>query len=219
MAALYHREHTGQGQFIDLSQSETTINLLGTDILNYTANGIVAPRIGNRSSKYCPHGAYRCAGDDRWCAIAVSNDEEWGRLCKVMGHLDLVTDARFATDAARREHEDELDELISAWTRQRDPWDVMHTLQDGGVIAGVVSDLEDVTTRDPWLPGNHFVPLVRDGEDVVFTTHAQPARINGESPSLRRAPRMGEHNEEVFREMLGISEDELAQLIVDGVVH
>jgi crotonobetainyl-CoA:carnitine CoA-transferase CaiB-like acyl-CoA transferase len=219
MAALYHREHTGQGQFIDLSQSETTINLLGTGILNYTANGIVAPRIGNRSSNYCPHGAYPCAGEDRWCAIAVSNDEEWSRLCKVMGRLDLVTDSRFATDAARREHEDELDELISAWTRQRDPWDVMNTLQDGGVIAGVVSDLEDITTRDPWLPVNHFVPLSRDGEDVVFTTHAQPARINGELPPLRRAPRMGEHNEEVFSELLGISEDELAQLIIDGVVH
>ena len=219
MAALYHRDRTGQGQFIDLSQSETTINLLGTDILEYTANGAIPPRQGNRSRDYCPHGAYPCAGDDRWCAIAVSNDEEWGQLCKAMARPELARDACFATDEARREHEDELDELISAWTRQRDAWDVMRTLQHQGVMAGVVSDLEDMTTRDPWLPGNHLVPLSRDDEDITFATHAQPAHLEGVSPTLRRAPRLGEYNEEVFKELLGISGDEFVQLLIDEAIY
>ncbi|MDP6511697.1 MAG: CoA transferase [SAR202 cluster bacterium] len=219
MAALHHRDRTGEGQFIDLSQSETTINLLGTDILEYTANGILPPMPGNRSRKYCPHGAYPCAGDDRWCAIAVANDEDWNRLCNAIGRPELATDARFATDAARREHEDELDELISTWTRQRDAWDVMRTLQSQGVMAGVVSDLEDMNVRDPWLPGNHLIPLIRDGEDVTFTTHAQPAHLEGVSPTHRRAPRMGEHNAEVFKDLLGISDDEFVRLLVDEAIY
>ena len=219
MAALYHRDRTGQGQFIDLSQAEATVNLLGTNILEYTANGALTPRRGNRSDACCPHGAYPCAGDDRWCAIAVENDEDWGRLCDAIGRLELASDARFATNAARRENEDDIDELISIWTRQRDAWDVMNTLQRHGVMAGVVADLEDLVTRDPWLPGQHLIPLTRGGEDVTFTTHAQPARMDGATPPLRRAPRMGEHNEEVFKEMLGISNDEFVQLLVDNVIY
>ena len=112
-----------------------------------------------------------------------------------------------------------MDELISAWTRQRDAWDVMRTLQHQGVMAGVVSDLEDMTTRDPWLPGNHLVPLSRDDEDITFTTHAQPAHLEGVSPTLRRAPRLGEYNEEVFKELLGISSDEFVQLLIDEAIY
>jgi crotonobetainyl-CoA:carnitine CoA-transferase CaiB-like acyl-CoA transferase len=95
----------------------------------------------------------------------------------------------------------------------------MHTLQRNGVMAGVVEDLEDMVTRDPWLPGRHLVPLTRDGEDITYTTHAQPARMGGIRPPLRRAPRMGEHIDQVYKEMLGISDDEFVQLLVDKVIH
>jgi benzylsuccinate CoA-transferase BbsF subunit len=114
MAALHHRDRTGEEQFIALSQSEATVNLLGTDILEYTANGVLAPRQGNQSRENYRQGAYPCSGEDRWCAIAIATDEEWGRLCDVMGRAELATDVRFATDAARRQRQEEIDDLISA---------------------------------------------------------------------------------------------------------
>jgi crotonobetainyl-CoA:carnitine CoA-transferase CaiB-like acyl-CoA transferase len=134
-----------------------------------------------------------------------------------MERPDLAADQRFATHAARKSHEDELDEEISAWTRERDPWQVTHVLQGRGVMAGVVADLEDLVVRDPHLPALHFQQLSRDDEEVVFTTHAQPARFDGETPPLKRAPYMGEHNEYVFKQLLGLSDDEFKQLLVDQV--
>ena len=218
MAAVYHRERTGEGQFIELAQLEATVNLLGTDILEYTANGELPPRPGNRSRAYVPHGAYPCAGEDRWCAIAVGSEAEWQALCAVIGRPELASDARFATAEARREHEDALDEALAAWTGERDAWEVMHTLQQAGVMAGVVEDLEDMTTRDPWMPGRHLVPLGREDEDLVFTTHEQPIRMDGETPPLRTSPRWGEHNEQVLRGELGLSEDEYFALVAERVI-
>lgn len=219
MAALYHRERTGEGQFIDLSQVEAMVSMLGTDVLERTANGTLPPRPGNRARDCCPHGAYRCAGDDRWCAISVASDEEWRRLCEVMARPGLAADERFATHEARKAHEDELDEQIAAWTRTRDPWQVMHQLQHAGVMAGVVEDLEDMVVRDPWLSTQHLQPVSREDEDLTFTTHAQPARMNGETPVLRRAPHMGEHNEAVIKDLAGVSDEEYAELVADGVIY
>jgi benzylsuccinate CoA-transferase BbsF subunit len=218
MAAVYHRERTGEAQFIELAQLEATVNLLGTDILEYTANGELPPRPGNRSRAYVPHGAYPCAGEDRWCAIAVDSEAEWQALCVVIGRPELASDARFATAEARREHEDALDEALAAWTGERDAWEVMHTLQQAGVMAGVVEDLEDMTTRDPWMPGRHLVGVGREDEDLVFTTHEQPIRMDGKTPPLRTSPRWGEHNEQVLRGELGLSEDEYFALVAERVI-
>ena len=219
MAALYHRERTGEGQFIDLAQVEAMVSILGTDVLERTANGTLPPRPGNRSRDCCPHGAYPCAGGDRWCAIAVASDEQWRRLCEAMARAELAADERFATHEARKVHEDELDGLIAAWTRTRDPWQVMHQLQHAGVMAGVVEDLEDMVVRDPWLSAQHLRPVSREDEDLTFTTHAQPARMDGETPPLRRAPHMGEHNEPVLKGLVGLSDEEYAELLADGVIY
>ncbi len=94
----------------------------------------------------------------------------------------------------------------------------MHTLQRAGVMAAVVEDLEDITTRDPWLPGRHLVSLGREGEELVFTTHAQPMRMDGETPPLRTSPRWGDHNEAVLRDELGLSEDEYLELVAERVI-
>jgi len=219
MAALHHRDRTGEGQFIDLAQAEATVSLLGTDILDYTANGRVAERSGNRVADYCPHGAFGCAGEDRWCAIAVGGEAEWRKLCAVMGRPEAVDDPRFASHEARKQNEDAVEALVGAWTGERDAWDVMHTLQGAGLMAGVVEDLEDMVTRDPWLPGHHLVPVTREGEGTVFTTHAQPLRLDGETPPLRRAPLFGEANEYVFKDLLGVSEAEFVELLVEKVVY
>lgn len=216
MAAVLHRERTGEGQFIEVAQAEATINLLGTDILECTANGDLSPRMGNRSRDDVPHGVFRCAGEDRWCAVAARDDPEWRRLAELVGRSDLATDARLADVAGRRAHEDEIESAITAWTRTRDAWDVAGLFQGVGLPAGVVEDLADMMTRDPYLPSRHIVPVERNG--LVFSTHAQPASIDGRTPSLRAAPHFGEHNEEILTSVLGLSSRDVSALVADGVL-
>ncbi len=104
------------------------------------------------------------------------------------------------------------------WTRERDAWQVMHQLQSRGLMAAVVEDLEDMVVRDPWLSQNHLVPVASQDADLVFRTHAQPLRMDGRLPSLRRAPRFGEHSERVLTELLGLSRSEIEQLLLDEVI-
>jgi crotonobetainyl-CoA:carnitine CoA-transferase CaiB-like acyl-CoA transferase len=219
MAALVRRNRTGEGTFIDFSQVESTVSLLGPSVLQRTALGELPARPGNRSPDHCPHGVYRCFGEDRWCAIAVGCEEEWRRLCEAIGRADLATDPRFATHEARKAHEDDLDDLISAWTQTRDAWQVTHVLQAHGVAAFVVEDLEDMTVRDPWLARHHLQPVPFEEAGIEFRTHNQPARMNGETPPLRRGPRFGEHSEEILKRLLGLSDDECQQLLIDGVLY
>jgi len=219
MAALHHRNHTGVGQFIDFSQVEAMVSLLGPAVLEYTANRGLPERMGNRSLDFAPHGVFPCFGDDRWCAIAIATDGEWRLLCAEIGRPDLAEDPRYATLAARKANEEELEKVISAWTRDRDPWQVMHQLQGRGLMAAVVEDLEDMVVRDPWLSAQHLVPLAAGEDGLVFRTHAQPVRMNGETPSLRAAPRFGEHSEQVLRDLLGLDGAAIQQLLIDEVVY
>jgi crotonobetainyl-CoA:carnitine CoA-transferase CaiB-like acyl-CoA transferase len=218
LAALHHRERTGEGQFIELAQVEGTINLLGSALLEASATGAAPELRGNRSLDAAPHNAFRCAGEDRWVAIAVSNDEQWRALCGVIDRPRLATDARFATLEARRSHEDELEAIVEDWTGDLDAWEAMHRLQQGGVPAAVVEDLEDLTTRDPALPGRHLVPVRREGEPHTYTLHAQPARIDGATAPLTPPPHFGEHNEEILRGLLGYDEASHSELLAAGVL-
>ena len=218
MAALHHRERTGEGTFIDLAQLEATVGLLGPQILDYTANGVAPERRGNRSPDWAPHGAYPCRGDDRWIVIAVRSEDEWRRLCDLIDEPQLADDARFATNADRLEHADALDEAIAGWTRERDAWELTHELQRGGVAAGIVEDLEDMLTRDPHLPERHFVEVPGDDDGLSYITHGQPARLNGRSPRLARPPNLGEHTEEVLKGVLGISDERYVELLVSGAL-
>lgn len=219
MAALVHRDRTGEGQFIDLSQMEATVSLLGPAMLDYTANRHIEPPRGNRALDAAPHGAFPCTGDDRWCVIAVRSDEEWRALASAMGRDDLAADARFVTLAARQAHEEALEAEVAAWTRGLDAWEVTRRLQARGVMAGVVEDIVDMVERDPHLPVRHFAHVSRGPGEPAFMTHRQPGRLDGESPPLRAAPRMGEDNETVYRGLLGLSEEEFVGLMAEGVIH
>ncbi len=219
LAALHHRERTGEGQFIELAQVEATIGLLGTDLLEASATGRAPELRGNRSRDASPHNAFRCAGEDRWLALAVRSDDEWHALCTAIGSPELATDPRFATLEARKQNEDELDTLIETWTSDLDAWDAMHRLQQAGVPAAVVEDLEDLVKRDPSLPGRHLLPVQREGEPHVYTLHAQPARIDGRTAPLRPPPLFGEHNEEIVRGLLGRTEEQYIELLTEGVLR
>jgi len=146
MMALHHRNRTGQGQYIDVSQVETGMALTGPAVLDATVNGRSWRRPGmppgNRAWEpaVAPHNTYPCAGEDRWIAIAVRNDAEWQAMARAMGEPAWATEAGFATNAGRVEHQDELDAHIAAWTSAREDYAVMQVLQAAGVPAGVLPE-------------------------------------------------------------------------------
>ena len=113
LTALVHRQRTGEGQYIDMSQNECTMHFITTAFLDYSANGRITTRLGNRRPGFAPHGVYRCQGDDAWCTIAVGTEAEWQALCTVMGHPAWTQDPRFATRAAREVHSDALDTHVT----------------------------------------------------------------------------------------------------------
>src|SRR5262245_23725204 len=135
LAALMHRARTGEGQYIDLSQWETSIALLGEGMMAQVMNGAPPPRSGNRDPYMAPHGLFRCQGEDRWVSIVVANEEEWQGLCKGIGRSELATDPRFATVTARKQNEDELENLINMWTETLSAEEVTTRLQSAGVAA------------------------------------------------------------------------------------
>jgi len=132
---------------------------------------------------------------------------------------DLARDERFATENSRKANEDALDVLIEGWTRQREAWEAMHLLQAAGVIASVVSNIEDLITRDPHMRDRHFEDVQDISGEFVHTIHRQPSRIDGRTPPLKRPPALGEHNEQVFKGLLGVSDEDYVELLAGDVIN
>ena len=216
LSALHYRNLTGKGQYIELVQFESALGWMETTILDYTVNGRVRRTQGNRSPYAAPHGIYRCLGEDRWCAIAVFTEEQWQAFCEVLGNPAWVKDARFATLQSRKVNEDELDGLVEQWTSQKTAEDVMRLMQTRKVPAGVVQTGEDLMKHDEQIRYHkNFVELDHpDGkalcEGVAIGFSATPGRVRTAGPS------MGEHNEYVYGQVLGMSEDEINECYVDG---
>ena len=218
MTALVHRERTGEGQYIDMSQNECAMHFLTTAFLDYSANGRIATRVGNRRLGFAPHGVYRCQGEDEWCSIAVRTDEEWQALCAVMGTPAWTLEARFANRESRERHAEALDSHVAAWTTQRPAQTVMEHLQQAGVPAALVHTA-DTLEHDPQLTHRQHYARVqhpRIGENVIdnyaFRLSATPGGVT------EPAPLLGQHNDYVLGELLGLSPDEIAQLTEAGVV-
>ncbi len=218
LAALDNRRRTGRGQYIDLSQYEAGLQFLAPALLDYEVNGRVMTRLGNRSPDAAPHGAYPCRGEDRWCVIAVCGDDEWRAFCRAAGRPEWTEDARFGSLAARKAHEDELDALVAGWTERRTPHEVMETLQAAGVRAGIVSRLSDLFS-DPQLAHRKVWRELPHPELERFHYVAPPFVLSETPAELRRSPLLGEHNEQVYREILGLSQQEVDALVADGVIE
>ena len=219
LIALEHKRRTGKGQYIDQSQLESGIHFLAPAILDYTVNGRVWQPDGNRHPSAVPHNAYRCRGDDSWCVIAVTTDQEWQALTKAIGQPGWTQDHRFATFLKRKENEEELDKLVENWTINYSAEEVMYRLQPAGVPAGVVEKAQDLH-QDPQLKHrNHF--WVLEHPVIGHHTYDAPAFRLSKTPAEPRspAPTIGQHNELVFSQILGLSDDELSQLLVEGVLE
>jgi benzylsuccinate CoA-transferase BbsF subunit len=217
LAALEYRQESGEGQYIDLSQVEAMASLLGGAIADYQIEGEVAP-VGNSSTEAAPHGVYRCKGDDRWCAIAVFTDEEWEGFKRALGNPPWADDKRLDTLAGRLENRAEVDRLVEEWTGGHTAGEVMALLQGEGVAAGVVQDAGDLA-KDPQLKERGFFVELDHPELGKTLSDGVPLRLSDTPASYNRAaPTLGQDNDYVYRELLGISQGELAKLRRDGVI-
>ncbi|MFH1070522.1 MAG: CoA transferase [Candidatus Glassbacteria bacterium] len=225
LGALYHRERTGEGQVIDSSQCEGGLFLAGVTILDWSANGRVWRRYGNRSpyKPAAPHGAYRCAGTDRWIAIACFTDGEWQGLARVAGQAAWLNDQRFATLADRVVHQDALDALVEGWTRGQEPFDCMMALQRAGVPAGVCQTAADRCDHDPQLRHLKWLTEVTGTKigrwpvcELPMKFSKTPAYIGG--PIDRGAPCYGEDNLWLLTELLAMTPSEVERLAEENVI-
>ena len=219
MAALDYRRRTGKGQYIDLSQLEGVLQFEVTPILDYTVNKRVLTRMGNRNPYAAPHGIYPCRGEDRWCAIAVSTDEEWQAFCQVIGNPEWTSDPKFTTFLARKQNEDDLDRLVAEWTANLIAEEVMNVMQAAGVAAGVVKTGEDLF-NDPQLQHRNYLVVLNHGEIGPHSYQAPQFKLSKTPGEVRMpGPCLGEHNEYVYKELLGMSADEIADLMSEEVLQ
>ena len=225
LLAILHRNRTGDGSEVDVAAVDVGVSFLGPVLLDISVNGRQFPDSkfppGNRieNPRAAPHGVYRSKGSDRWVAIAVTNDEQWKALTAALGAPDWTLDPRFASSAGRYAAQDELDLHVTRWTETRDPFEAMHVLQAAGVPASAVQNPHDLVENDPQLA--HRRTFFEMDHPVIgpalFEGH--PATMSVTEPDhWRSAPLLGEDNRFVFQELLGLGDDEIAELAASGVI-
>ena len=217
LAALNYRRETGKGQLVDVAQSEGVTSLIPEVIMEQVMNGRTRPRMGNRHEYMAPHGCYPCQGEDKWIAIAVSNDEEWHAMCKVMGNPEWCKDEKFIDQYSRWQNQDELNKLVAGWTKGCINNEIMQKLQKAGVAAGSSLDIGElvhdphVIKRGAIIQQNHPVA----GEINVYRAPWKSA-LTAKNPP---APCLGEHNDYVFKTLLKMSDSEIAKLMEQKVIY
>ena len=214
LAALEYRRRTGKGQFLDMSQYEGGVQFMGPAILDYNINKRIAGRHGNDNPYAAPHNAYKCRGEDRWCAIAAFSDDEWRNVCRVMDMQSLADDSMFDTLVHRKENEVYLDAMINSWTATRPAEEVMALMQAGGVSAGVVETVEDQIEYDAHLKSRHTFWEIEPADarnDMKYPDYRLSLRI-------RQGPALGADNDYVYKKVLGMSDAEIADLTKQGVI-
>jgi crotonobetainyl-CoA:carnitine CoA-transferase CaiB-like acyl-CoA transferase len=227
LAALHHRNRTGKGQRIECAQLESSVCPLAPAIFDYTANGVVQDRAGNHIAQAAPHNAFKCKPltdngrpiDEQWVAIACFSEEQWAALREVMGNPGWAADPKFATHESRKANEGELDTNIGAWTADQSPYDVMHNLQARGVPAGVVQSAREVLDSDQHLKERGYYVYLDHPEAGRTAYDGPPFRLSKTPGELRwPAPLLGEHTEYVCKELLGLDDEEIAELMVAGAL-
>ena len=218
LAALRHRRRTGKGMFIDVSQQESVVSLVGAELLAYQFTGQEPERRGNHSPHFAPHNTYPCSGDDRWVAIAVTTDEQWRAMVEVTGQRGLAADPRFGTTSGRLEHQEELDRIITAWTSQKDAYDITYRLQAASVPSSPVLRGPDLLEDPHYAARGTFVSIdhprvgPRQYPGVAWKMSATPGQVRWPAPTL------GQHNPRIYGELLGLERAEIAALEEKGVI-
>lgn len=217
VVALHHRRRTGVGQFIDVSAVECMSSMIGDTIMEYMLNGTVPGCNGNRHPEMAPHGTYPCR-DGEWISIAVNSDAAWQALAGAIEGPSLQADRRFTTLAMRKANEDALDAMIAAWTANRDARELEEDLQRRGIAAAKSQNsIELVADSLLWERG--FFREVHDASGRSRNIVGPSWRMTREAAIERAAPRLGEHNEYVLGEILGLSAEERRRLSESGITR
>jgi len=215
--AVYFHHKTGKGQHFDIAQSEAITTFLPEVIMEYVMNGRIRPRMGNRDDIMAPHGCYPCKGEDKWVAIAVGTDEEWHALCHVIGNPEWSKEERFSDQFSRWNNQDELNKLLGTWTKNFTHYEVMYKLQNVGVAAGVSLNSEEVFNdphakdRGVFIEQNH----PEAGKTLVYRSPWKSA-LTAKNPP---APCLGENNDYVLKELLGLSDSEITNLTYEKIIY
>jgi crotonobetainyl-CoA:carnitine CoA-transferase CaiB-like acyl-CoA transferase len=219
LTALYAQRQSGRGCYIDFSMLEGLMTIMPEAIIDYTLNGRKRTRIGNRDESKSPHGIYRCKGDDAWVAISVQSQAEWETFCDTTRHAEWKNDPRFANELDRLTRNDELDQLIETWTKQRTANEITELLQTASIASGPALNIGQIL-EDDHLQQRGFIIEVDHPEAGPRKTAGLPW-LNDNVPEreYRRAPLLGEHNDYVFAELLGLSSDEVAELKKTGAIE
>lgn len=218
LVALYHRAQTGEGQYIDLSSTETIAVLIGESLLDYTMNDRIPFRKGNRDEIMAPHNCYPCK-ENNWVSIAVATEEEWKGFCDALGNPPWTKDQRFSDAYRRWQNQEELDKLIGEWTINYTHREVTERLQKAGVAAipcfGGVELFSDPHLKQRGFATEVAHPMIgkRTVINVPWRFSATPAQVT------RHAPLLGEHNEYVFGELLGMPHEEIERLVAEGIIN
>lgn len=219
IAALHYRRRTGEGQYIDLAQLESTSCFIGESFVDYSMNQRSPQRRGNRDDFMAPHNCYPCIGEDKWVSIAVATDEEWEALCGVMGNPSLALDERFYDALSRWKNQEVLDKIIGEWSRKHTHYEVMDILQKAGVAAMPSFNVAELVSDPHFKERNCLVEVEHPeaGKGIIlgppWKLSATPARV------ARHAPLVGGDNEYVFLELLGMPAEEFATLVAEQVIY
>jgi crotonobetainyl-CoA:carnitine CoA-transferase CaiB-like acyl-CoA transferase len=215
--ALYARKRTGRGQYIDLAMVENFIGLIGHAVLDFTVNGRVPESLGNRDY-HAIQGAYPCAGEDRWLVLTLPDDSAWEAFCRAAGEPEGCRDPSFATHALRYEHHDALDAVIRRWTASLPREEAVERLRAEGLMAGPVLDDADLVA-DPHLHAREYFLWIAQEDTGMHLYPGFPYRFQNARLGVRRPPvRLGEHNEYVYKTLLGVTDEEYRAFEAEGHV-
>ena len=218
LAALRYRRRTGQGMYLDVSQQESAVALIGAEILAYQMTGEEPQRMSNRSPRFAPYNVYPCAGEDRWITISATNDQEWDRLARLIGGQALAADPDYATGEGRLANQQALDELIARWTANNDAFELTQRLQEQGVPSSPVMRAPDLLDDPHYAARGTFVTVEHpkagshNYPGIPWKMSATPGEIHWASPTL------GQHNRQIYGELLGLSGEQIETLQSQGAI-
>jgi crotonobetainyl-CoA:carnitine CoA-transferase CaiB-like acyl-CoA transferase len=226
LAALEYRRKTGKGQFIDISLQEVVSSCLGINLLDWAANKKIRDNCGNHhpAGGAVPHNCYKCKGDDSWCVISVASDTEWEKFCDILGNPDWTIAPKFETHLNRVLNQEELDKLVEAWTVNYSAEEVVERMQQAGISAGVVQNIEDLLKHDSHLREREFLidsKLPDTGKKPAnITLPGVVTRFSGIPLGIRCvAPAMGQDNNHILKVILGMTQEEIDQATLEGALY
>ncbi len=218
LSALHYRSQTGKGQVIDVSMAEAVAAIVPEAIMDYSMNKTVRGRVGNHAEAAAPHDCYPCRGEDKWVAISVSSDEQWTAFRNAIGDPPWTADERFGDQVRRSRNQADLARLVGEWTKRHTPLEVTRILQEAGVPAGPSLTVEEMID-DPQLNQRGFFVAPDHPEVGKRTIQGMPWQFSASQSVFQHAPLLGQDNYYVFCELLGMSDDEFAHLVGEGVIY